>query len=89
MADAPTLTGDLAAALAEVQILVSGDGARLDLVSASDDRRELRLSLHLDDVSCADCVLPPAMLAEVVTESLRRRSGVADLAVAVDDPRED
>lgn len=80
------LSDTLAAAVEEVQTLVSADGARLDVVEAGPSA--VRLALDLSGVECLDCVLPPAMLADVVTDSLRRRAGDAALTVVVDDPRE-
>lgn len=81
------LTGPLADAVEEVQVLVSADGARLDVVEAGAGARSLRLRLDLSGVECLDCVLPPEMLAGVVTDSVRRRAGDDSIVVVIDDPR--
>jgi hypothetical protein len=78
----------LAAGIEEVQLIVSADGARLDLVDA-DGANVVHLRLFLEDASCAECVLPHDRLVDVVETSLRRRTGDDSLRVLIDDPRED
>jgi hypothetical protein len=80
-----TSTG-LAEAIAEVQMIVSADGARLDVVEENGDL--VRLRLDLDGASCVDCVLPPERLVDVIETSLRGRTGNRALVVRIDDPRE-
>jgi hypothetical protein len=72
---APTPSDPVAVAVAELQVLVEADGARLDLVD------------NLSGVECLDCVLPPEALADVVTSSVRRRAGTEHLQVTIEDPR--
>ncbi|HEY3716111.1 MAG TPA: hypothetical protein VGL39_16415 [Jatrophihabitantaceae bacterium] len=78
----------LAAGIEEVQLVVSADGARLDLIDA-DESNLVHLKLSLEDVSCADCVLPHDRLVDVIEASLRRHTGDNSLCVEIDDPRED
>lgn len=80
-------TGSLAAAIEEVQLIVSADGARLELVDQ--DANLVHLRLELENASCADCVLPGGRLADVVEASLRASTGNGALTVRIDDPRED
>jgi len=76
----------LAEAIEEVQMIVSADGARLDVVE--DDTADIvHLRLDLVDASCADCVLPPERLLDVIENSLRRKTGNDALVVRIDDPR--
>lgn len=82
-----TTTEDLRAAIEEVQTIVSADGARLDVLE--EGAAGVRFRLDLEDASCADCVLPPASLLDVVRLSIHRRTGDESLDVRIDDPRED
>jgi hypothetical protein len=68
-------------------MIVSADGAHLDLLDQQADVVHLRLGL--DDASCADCVLPHDRLVDVIEASLRKRTGNDALTVRIDDPRED
>jgi hypothetical protein len=77
----------LADGLAEVQALISADGAQLHVVESTSETVHLRLDLS--DVACADCVLPAQHLASVVGDVLRRHTGDAALAVHIDDPRQE
>ncbi|RRQ28985.1 hypothetical protein DK926_03530 [Rhodococcus sp. Eu-32] len=78
----------LAKAVEEIQILVSGDGARLDVIEPSHEK-ELRFALDLTEIGCADCLLPAPKLAEIATSSVRRHTGDSDYTVVIVDPRED
>ncbi len=46
----------------------------------------VHLRLVLDDVGCEECVLPPDMLRETITESLQRRIA-GEFELVLDDPR--
>lgn len=73
-------------AVAGLSAMFEGDGAALRVTSVGADGL-VGLELTLDDVSCADCVLPPDRLREVVSAALRRDvRGVT--GVVLDDPRE-
>jgi hypothetical protein len=82
-----TASSPLAAAIEEVQAIVSADGARLDVLEETAGLVHFRLDLA--GASCADCVLPPGRLTDVVQTSLRRRTGNDTLVVRIDDPRKD
>jgi uncharacterized UPF0146 family protein len=76
----------VAAAVDEVARVLRADGGDLLLVDADPRRASISLRLVLDDVSCADCVLPPDQLYETVQLSLARR--VRDeFELVIDDPR--
>jgi hypothetical protein len=81
----PVTNEDLDAAISEIQMIISADGARLDVISA--DVTGVRLAVDLSGATCADCVLPPERLREIVELSIRRRAGDDSLSVAIDDPR--
>jgi Fe-S cluster biogenesis protein NfuA len=70
-------------AVAELTALLAGDGARLELLDV--DSGDVAVRLLLDDADCADCVLPPDRLADVVRARLQQVPGIA--RVRIDDPR--
>lgn len=79
-------SNSLAAAIEEVQLIVSADGARLDVVDQQADIVHLRLDLA--DASCADCVLPHDRLVDVIEAALRASTANDAIVVRIDDPRE-
>jgi len=82
-----TTTGEgLRAAIEEAQRIISADGARLDVIDETAEGVCLRLDLT--DAGCADCVLPPASLLEVVKSLIRRHTGDGALVVRIEDPRD-
>jgi hypothetical protein len=67
-----SVTWDEAAALVEeMRPLVRADGADFKLAAVSDDGW-IDIHLLLDGVSCLECVLPPDLLSEMVSDSTRR-----------------
>jgi Fe-S cluster biogenesis protein NfuA len=63
------------------------DGGDLILKELDGQTGVVRLRLVLDDVSCADCVLPAAHIADLALRWLQeQQAGV--VRVLVDDPRE-
>lgn len=59
-----------------------------DLVLERIDGRRVALRLVIGDASCADCIMPAAVLEQVTTSALAGRFG-SDVRVEVLDPRED
>lgn len=82
------LDDSLTRAIDEIQVLVSGDGARLDLLEPVTDK-QVRFRLDLSDVGCADCLLPAAALSEIAAQSVRTHTGDDAYSVEIIDPRED
>ena len=79
--------GQVTRTIAGLSAMVEGDGAALRLSALDEERGTVELTLTLEDVSCADCVLPPDRLREVVDGALRRDvPGVRRLVLT--DPRE-
>jgi Fe-S cluster biogenesis protein NfuA len=76
----------VAAAVDEVGSLLRADGGDLVLIEANPKTLRIRLELRFDDVSCADCILPPAELAQTINAAIGRRvPGEFELVLA--DPR--
>lgn len=65
--------------LTPVRDLITLDGGDVELVGEEEGVAHLRLVL--EDASCADCVMPRAVLEDVAAKLLGR-------AVRIDDPRE-
>ncbi len=78
-------TATATAGLAPVQEMIRLDGADLELVGV--DGATARLRLVVTDASCADCVMPRAML-EAIALQMMQPSVPGLSAVAIDDPRE-
>jgi len=76
----------VAAAVDDVARFLRADGADLELVEANAKTARIHLSLTLDSVSCAECVLPPDALFETIEQSLQRRVA-GEFELVLDDPR--
>ena len=63
----------VAAAVDELAGFLRADGADLLVREANPKTARVHLALVLDDVSCADCVLPPDELRETISDALQRR----------------
>ncbi|MCF2531980.1 NifU family protein [Yinghuangia soli] len=76
----------VAAAVEELRRPLRADGADLVLVRADPRTALVELRLELDGVGCAECILPPERLAEVVADVLRR--GIPqEFELVLHDPR--
>jgi hypothetical protein len=73
-------------AVDEVGRILRADGGDLVLVEANPVTLRVRLALRLDDVSCADCILPPADLEQTIRLAIERRVP-GEFELVVDDPR--
>lgn len=74
--------------VAELSAMFEGDGAALQVTAVDERLGTVELVLALDDISCADCVLPPERLRDVVDGALRRDvPGMRRLVLA--DPRDE
>jgi Fe-S cluster biogenesis protein NfuA len=73
-------------AVEELARMLRADGGDLVLVVADPKTDRIRVQLVLDDVSCADCILPPDMLFETMQQSLARRVP-GEFELLLDDPR--
>ena len=84
MMDATTV----AAAVDELAGFLRADGADLLLRDANPKTARVHLALVLDDVSCADCILPPDELRNTISAGLERRIA-GEFELVLDDPRRD
>jgi len=77
---------NVASAVGRLSAMFAGDGAALRLTAVDENLGTVELALALEDVDCADCVLPPEQLLDVVNGALRRDvPGLRDLRLH--DPR--
>ena len=76
----------VAAAVDELAGFLRADGADLLVREANPKTARVHLALVLDDVTCADCVLPPDELRDTVAEALQRRIA-EEFELVLDDPR--
>jgi hypothetical protein len=77
---------DVAAAVDELGSLLRADGGNLVLVSADPAIDRVEVQVELDDVSCADCILPPDELRKVIADGIGRRVR-GEFELVVRDPR--
>lgn len=76
----------VAEAVEELAQMMRADGAELALVRADPTTARIEVSLDLDGVECLECVLEPAFLEQMLTESLRR-SVRGEFELVLHDPR--
>src|SRR5262249_3723167 len=64
----------------------SQEGLAFEVEKLDLERADVRLRLVLDEVECADCVMPADYLERLIAESIERRTG-RPATVGVLDPR--
>jgi hypothetical protein len=67
-------------------VLLRADGADLHLVSFDEQRAEVRVTVEISGSECAECIIPPDLLAVVISDAINRGFG-SPVRVVVDDPR--
>ncbi|HUI47465.1 MAG TPA: hypothetical protein VL119_02135 [Acidimicrobiia bacterium] len=77
---------DVATAVDELAGFLRADGADLVVREANPKTARVHLALVLDDVNCADCVLPPDELRETIADALQGRIS-SEFELVLDDPR--
>jgi hypothetical protein len=82
MMDPATVT----AAVDELAGFLRADGADLLVRDANPKTARIHLTLVLDRVDCADCILPPDELRDTISDALRRRIA-GEFELVLDDPR--
>jgi Fe-S cluster biogenesis protein NfuA len=70
----------------ELRQMLQADGADLALVAADDASDRIELALDVSGANCAECVLPPDQLRDVIQASLQRRVPT-EFELIVHDPR--
>lgn len=86
MADTPPGADVLAASVADLQLFVSADGARLDVVSLDAVAGRIELALDLSGAPCAECVLPGDLLAGLLRDRLAA-GPASGVELVLHDPR--
>jgi Fe-S cluster biogenesis protein NfuA len=76
----------VADAVDEIGRFLRADGADLLLVEANPETDRVHVRLVLEAVGCEECVLPPDLLRETISESLQRRIA-GEFELVLDDPR--
>ena len=76
----------VADALAELAPMLQADGADLTLVSADPATSRIEMQLHVEDATCAECVLPSDLLVQVINDALARRIPT-EFELVLRDPR--
>jgi hypothetical protein len=77
---------DLGGAVDRLAQMLRGDGADLRLLGVDEATSTVELALDLRDASCADCVLPPQRLHDVLAHGLARQ-GFGAHRLLLHDPR--
>src|ERR1700728_3748509 len=73
-------------AVEEIASLLEADGAHLRIIDVDDDGLSVELTVDFEDVSCEECVMPPARLRDTVATALVRRAG-RPVRLVLHDPR--
>jgi hypothetical protein len=76
----------VAEAVDELAKFLRADGANLVLRETNVKTARVHVVLVLDDVTCADCILPPDELRETIDVALARRIA-GEFELVLDDPR--
>ena len=78
----------IADAVHEAGVLLRADGADLHLVNFDATNSEVRVAVDLSSSNCADCIIPPELLASVLSDAINTNFG-SPVTVLVNDPRVD
>ena len=81
-------TESIADAVFEAGILLRADGAELHLVEFDEANARVRVAVDISGSNCPECIIPPDLLADMLTNAINR-SYSSLVAVDVDDPRRD
>jgi len=80
------VSSELASTVDRLAEMLRGDGADLRLLCVDDATGTMELALDLGDAACADCVLPPQRLHDVLATALARE-GFGAHRLVLHDPR--
>jgi len=84
-----TITNDaVATAVDEAGVLLRADGADLHLVGFDVETASVHVAVDISGSNCVECIIPPDLLAVMLTDAINR-SLDASVEVVVDDPRRD
>jgi len=76
----------IASAVDEAGVLLRADGADLDLVGF--DGSTVRVAVDISGSNCVECIIPPDLLAVMLSDAINRALDQR-VEVVVDDPRRD
>lgn len=62
----------VAATVDEMGALLRSDGADLRLVDANPQTARIEIALELESAECEECVLPPELLEQMISDALSR-----------------
>jgi hypothetical protein len=81
------MDGDaVGAAVEELGAVLRLDGADLHLVDADPKTARIEVRLELEDADCADCIMPPELLEQMIGDAISRRVR-GEFELIVRDPR--
>lgn len=81
-------TDSITDAVFEAGVLLRADGADLHLVEFDEANGFVRVAVDVSDSNCPECIIPPDLLADMLTDAINR-SYSSRVEVEVDDPRRD
>jgi Fe-S cluster biogenesis protein NfuA len=73
-------------AVDSVARILQADGADLELVAADSAMDRVELRLEVADARCAECIVPPDQLKQIVNDAIRRRVPT-EFELILNDPR--
>lgn len=73
-------------AVGDAGVLLRADGADLRLLGFDAEQGTVRVEVDISGSNCAECIIPPDLLAETLTDAINRALGSA-VTVIVEDPR--
>ena len=73
-------------AVEEAGVLLRADGADLGLLHFDAERATVQVAVDISGSNCAECIIPPDLLAETLTDAINRALGTS-VTVIVKDPR--
>ncbi|MGH9027767.1 MAG: hypothetical protein ACRDWD_16885 [Acidimicrobiia bacterium] len=74
------------AAVEEMSVILRLDGAELHLVGADPKTARIEVRLELEDAGCENCVFPPELLEQMISDAISRRMR-GEFELVVRDPR--
>jgi Fe-S cluster biogenesis protein NfuA len=77
---------DVEAAVEEMGALLRLDGADLTMLEANPKTARIEVALDMDGVECEDCVMPPEMLEQMISDAVARRVR-GEFELVLRDPR--
>jgi hypothetical protein len=78
--------GEVEAAVDEMDAILRLDGAALQMIGADPKTARIEVALDMSGVECEDCVMPPELLAQMVSDAVSRRVR-GEFELVLRDPR--